>query len=172
MINLGCPIFRQMQPFFCGGRTLCFWWHAFPQPLGALWFLHIFVIMLHGYGCKEPRGIKFQSVSFLQEDRHGHTPLLWAVRHGMAGAMQLLLRPPLKGSQPVRSMATRDYRMIRLYSAEEGSPHLLGWYPELTSFIVGLPEKSDTYPIIYNHSTSGQFGTNVESQNYLNFQGG
>eukprot|EP00435_Cladocopium_sp_Y103_P042896 s1142_g12.t1 len=27
-----------------------------------------------------------------QEDRHGHTPLLWAVRHGMAGTMQLLLR--------------------------------------------------------------------------------
>lgn len=27
-----------------------------------------------------------------QEDQHGHTPLLWAVRHGMAGAMQLLLR--------------------------------------------------------------------------------
>lgn len=28
-----------------------------------------------------------------QEDQHGHTPLLWAVRHGMFGAMQLLLRP-------------------------------------------------------------------------------
>ncbi|CAJ1355871.1 unnamed protein product, partial [Effrenium voratum] len=27
-----------------------------------------------------------------QEDQHGHTPLLWAVRHGMAKAMQLLLR--------------------------------------------------------------------------------
>ncbi|CAK9031200.1 Ankyrin repeat [Durusdinium trenchii] len=27
-----------------------------------------------------------------QEDQYGHTPLLWAVRHGMAGAMQLLLR--------------------------------------------------------------------------------
>lgn len=46
-----------------------------------------------GCGCLEvcEALLRHPQLNF-QEDRHGHTPLLWAVRHGMAGAMQLLLR--------------------------------------------------------------------------------
>jgi len=47
-----------------------------------------------GCGCTEICELllrKHPQLNF-QEDHHGHTPLLWAVRHGMAGAMQLLLR--------------------------------------------------------------------------------
>ena len=46
-------------------------------------------IVFHTF-CESWWGILFHRCH--KEDQHGHTPLLWAVRHGMAGAMQLLLR--------------------------------------------------------------------------------
>lgn len=47
-----------------------------------------------GSGCLEACSVllqRFPQLSF-QPDRHGHTPLMWAVRHGLTGVAELLVR--------------------------------------------------------------------------------